>query len=126
MTTLIDLITADIADDDDYDESHLNFNDIRSLLLDLNMPSSPNALPYLEPLDLHEFAHLNQNARRSLIAARDAIATNIAIAYNRDELTDALLHFSLCPLHAIDYAICFDDDDDDCAYIRMIHPSHDT
>lgn len=102
------------------------FNAIRALLLDLNMPQSPNALPYLEPLDLHEFADLDQNDRRLLIDARDAIAANIAIAYNRDELTDALLSFSLCPLHAIDYAICFDDDDADCAMIRMIHPSHDT
>lgn len=33
---------------------------------------------------------------------------------------------SLCPLHAIDYAICFDDDTADCATIRACFPNHDT
>lgn len=36
------------------------------------------------------------------------------------------LDYSLCPLHAIDYAICFDDDDADCATIRSCFPNHDT
>lgn len=44
---------------------------------------------------------------------------------SRDDLTDLALRFSLCPLHFCDYAICFDDDDDECAAIRTIHPSHD-
>lgn len=33
---------------------------------------------------------------------------------------------SLCPMHCCDYAICFDDDDDDCALIRELFPNHDT
>lgn len=37
-----------------------------------------------------------------------------------------LLEYSLCPMHRIDYAICFDDDDPDCAQIRALFPSHDT
>jgi hypothetical protein len=45
---------------------------------------------------------------------------------DRDLLTHAALALSLCPLHLIDYAICFDDDDPDCLQIRIIHPSHDT
>ena len=44
----------------------------------------------------------------------------------RDMLTDYALSLSICPLHFTDYAICFDDDDDECAAIRTIHPSHDT
>ena len=48
------------------------------------------------------------------------------ILSDRELLTTALLDFSLCPLHRIDYAICFDDDDPECAPIRDIHPSHDT
>lgn len=119
LTQTIDAILADMHHDD-------AFNAIRSLLLDLEMPRSTESLPILHPLDLHEFADLDQHDRRALLAARDAIAANIANPYNRDELTDTLLSFSLCPLHAIDYAICFDDDDADCAMIRMIHPSHDT
>jgi hypothetical protein len=55
--------------------------------------------------------------RRSLIALR---------SLNREQLTEFALNHSLCPLHLIDYAICFDDDDAECAAIREIHPSHDT
>jgi hypothetical protein len=56
--------------------------------------------------------------RRCLIALR---------SMTRDALTMRCLAESLCPLHRIDFAICFDDDDPDCAQIRMIFPdSHDT
>lgn len=79
-----------------------------------------------DSLDLHEFAHLDQHDRRLLLDARDAIDAIRTNDYARDELTDALLNRSLCPLHAIDYAICFDDQNDECAAIRLIHPSHDT
>lgn len=46
--------------------------------------------------------------------------------YYRDEVTDFALTMSLCPIHFVDYAICFDDEDPDCAQVRAIHPSHDT
>lgn len=45
---------------------------------------------------------------------------------SRDDLSILRLSFSLCPIHSIDYAICFDDDDADCAQIRAAFPSHDT
>lgn len=45
---------------------------------------------------------------------------------HRDAFSRLLLDYSLCPLHRCDYAICFDDDDPDCAQIRAIFPSHDT
>jgi hypothetical protein len=43
----------------------------------------------------------------------------------REWLTQAALDASLCPLHWRDYAICFDDDDPECAAIRIIHPGRD-
>jgi hypothetical protein len=46
--------------------------------------------------------------------------------YNRDALSAMRLDFSLCPMHSCDYAICFDDDDSECAAIRACFPSHDT
>jgi hypothetical protein len=55
--------------------------------------------------------------RRCLIALR---------SLTREQLTERALAESLCPLHLIDYAICFDDDNPECAAIRMIHPEHDT
>ena len=36
------------------------------------------------------------------------------------------LEFSLCPIHLIDYAICFDDETPECAQIRDAFPTHDT
>jgi hypothetical protein len=45
---------------------------------------------------------------------------------DREELTELALSMSLCPLHLCDYAICFDDEDPECAQIREIHPGHDT
>lgn len=57
---------------------------------------------------------------------RDALDALMRHDYARDIISTMLLDNSLCPLHAIDYAICFDDDDPECAQIRHIHPSHDT
>jgi hypothetical protein len=45
---------------------------------------------------------------------------------DRDALSLLRLDYSLCPLHARDYAICFDDDDAECAAIRDCFPSHDS
>lgn len=57
---------------------------------------------------------------------RNDYQTLIADPMRRDELTEIALATSLCPLHLCDYAICFDDANDECAAIRLIHPSHDT
>lgn len=45
---------------------------------------------------------------------------------DRESLSRLRLDYSLCPLHAIDYAICFDDDDAECSAIRACFPNHDT
>lgn len=44
----------------------------------------------------------------------------------RESVTQLALELSICPLHFIDYAICFDDEDEECKAIRQIHPSHDS
>lgn len=41
-------------------------------------------------------------------------------------LSQLRLDASLCPMHHCDYMACFDDDDPECATIRMIFPDHDT
>lgn len=90
---------------------------LRDLLIDRNaMPSDPNSTdPFPLDADLDTY-----NFIRSLLHNIDAAP------YMTDAMTALLLDNSLCPMHAIDYAICFDDDDPDCAAIRAIHPSHDT
>lgn len=80
---------------------------LRDLLIDSDTDDSD--IPDLHPDDA--------NALRELLP----IAST-----DRELLTTLLLDDSLCPLHAIDYAICFDDNDPECAAIRAIHPSHDT
>lgn len=45
---------------------------------------------------------------------------------HREELTELALSMSLCPIHLVDYAICFDDEDTECRQVRRIHPGHDT
>lgn len=47
-------------------------------------------------------------------------------ALDREGLTTLALSQSLCPLHFVDYAICFDDLDPQCEAIRKVHPDHDT
>jgi hypothetical protein len=46
---------------------------------------------------------------------------------HRDELSKLAMDHSLCPIHWVDWAICFDDEPEDCAQIRAIFPNgHDT
>lgn len=47
--------------------------------------------------------------------------------FSRGTLTELAISMSLCPLHFVDWAICFDDTDPECSQIREIYPySHDT
>ncbi len=59
-------------------------------------------------------------------ALRALVATLEGDPFQRHDFSELLLDFSLCPMHRIDYAICFDDDDDECATIRAYFPDHDT
>ena len=90
---------------------------LRDLLIDRNATASPARADDPFPLDAPDFIYDFIRACLALIDAAD---------YQTDRMTAMLLDNSLCPMHAIDYAICFDDDDPDCAAIRAIHPSHDT
>lgn len=42
------------------------------------------------------------------------------------ERTDTALAYSICPMHLCDYAICFDDENPECAALREANPGHDT
>ena len=57
---------------------------------------------------------------------REALTVLHADPYSRHWLSMQYLENSLCPVHHIDYAICFDDQDPECALIREYFPSHDT
>lgn len=62
-----------------------------------------------------------------VMSARYDILALTGYDFARDELTALCIELSLCPLHRIDWAICFDDQDPECDQIRAIYPnSHDT
>jgi hypothetical protein len=89
---------------------------LRDLLIDRNYsPDHSNDNPLLNDPDYPIYDFI-----RAMLALIDIAP------YQTDRMTALLLDNSLCPMHAIDYAICFDDDEPDCAAIRAIHPSHDT
>lgn len=98
----INRIIAIIADDDDLDLM------IRDMLIN-------------DELAAHDFDALPPRDAALMRALLELIRS-----LDRETITELRLAYSLCPLHAIDYAICFDDDDPECALIRAIHPSHDT
>jgi len=90
---------------------------LRDLLIDRDASASDPRDSDPFPLDAPPFIY---DTLRALLSIIDAAP------YMTERMTAMLLDNSLCPMHAIDYAICFDDDDPDCAAIRTIHPSHDT
>lgn len=83
---------------------------LRNLLIDR---ASTATDPYDAPAIAYDFL-------RTLLADIDAAP------YMTQRLSMLLLDNSLCPMHAIDYAICFDDDEPDCATLRAFFPDHDT
>jgi hypothetical protein len=77
-------------------------------LSDLDADLDPDELPFANPI----------------CADINAI---ILSPFHHDELSHLALQQSLCPMHFIDFAICFDDDDPTCSQIRTIYAhSHDT
>src|SRR6478752_1136209 len=86
---------------------------LRDLLIDRNYSPASDMRPTDPfPLDAPLFIYDFLRHCLSLIDADE---------YSTERMTAMLLDNSLCPMHAIDYAICFDDDDPDCAAIRTIH-----
>ena len=120
----LDAITAHTADCDlsdpmrDFDLHDYSHMTERELLTDPNMTYRAD---YADEYDIapDHFYALRTALHALLDAARDS-------DYYRTALSLRALDHSLCPMHMIDYAICFDDNDPTCALIRAIFPSHDT
>lgn len=57
----------------------------------------------------------------------DDLAIIWGYEFYRDAISELAMGLSLCPMHFVDWAICFDDADPSCAQIRECFPySHDT
>jgi hypothetical protein len=127
MTNPFDALDAMIAHDascpdqnDAYRAScihDLRDADIRDLLC-TDIDDHPDATEFMQSPDAPALA--------ALIDAAFAAATAPYSESMRHRLSELLLSHSLCPMHHCDYAICFDDESDECATIRAYFPSHDT
>lgn len=73
-------------------------------------------------------ADLNEDEARDARAIWDALNTCAQYPFGGiDFITGLAIDRSLCPYHLVDWAACFDDDDEECKAIRAIYPcSHDT
>jgi hypothetical protein len=99
----------------------------------MNRISSMHATTLLNTIANFDDDDIDADIRNALMTATDECTTPLADtialmidALDRDDLTTMRLAYSICPMHACDYAICFDDDEPECAAIRAMHPSHDT
>lgn len=138
LTTINDMINCDCPRDHlnrpitrnlDYDCMHDIASTILRDLLCIDDDDSLDAFPDCDYSFFNDAAPLYAAMRTTLIPLLELAFRTPAYAnetYNRDALSAMRLDFSLCPLHATDYAICFDDDDAECASIRTCFPSHDT
>lgn len=89
--------------------------------------------PDLDPSDINddEFTDAEYTPEPAILAELIELHTKLADAIDEDAavrqyISNAALDASLCPMHFCDYAICFDDDDPECATIRALFPLHDT
>jgi hypothetical protein len=97
--------------------TYANADNFRDLLIDPYSPEyDDDDSTYDMPLTRAAFAECAEYLRFALDPQN--LLTEL--------ITELALSLSLCPLHRCDYACCFDDDDAECAQIRMIHPNHDT
>ena len=113
---LRDLLMIDFEFPNDYEPP---INDQTALDAELasitaNYDASAESFP-------NAFKPLNDYERADLREMLDYLMT-----LDRQSISLMRLDDSLCPMHACDYAICFDDDDAECAAIRTCFPSHDT
>ncbi len=97
---------------------------IRDLFIMIDeLPSETEAQAYYTESPTIEFYQVDLDFFMSLWQSVRTLYEN---PWVREDFTRLALEQSLCPLHLVDYAICFDDDDQECAAIRIVHPSHDT
>lgn len=99
----------------------------------MNRIPTTHARTILATIESLDDADYDIDIRNALMTATDEcdspLADTIALmidALDRDDLSHMRLQYSICPLHACDYAICFDDDDAECAAIRATFPAHDS
>ena len=103
-------------------------SDVRMLLIEAGPDFSPSfdLRAFLE--DLADYRDTGEPAPRYLDLRRYYMTlVDAAANYGRDEISHLAMQHSLCPVHYVDWAICFDDEDPECAQIRAIFPhGHDT
>lgn len=129
--------------------SHTNSDEFRKAYLELEDGLTTNEWQFIRDLlidgpevhgrdlvhlvaDFNEMWHSDEPASWLTIGKAVGIRDNLLIVSTyeyggRDRLTEYCRRLSLCPIHFVDWAICFDDQPADCSQVRAIYPtSHDT
>ncbi len=99
---------------------------LRLLLIDEPLQGDELVTYWRENLQDEDFTEVSINVAQHIV---QAIIDLKYAPYNlgRDHLTNLAMSHSLCPIHFVDWAICFDDQDVECSQIQFIFPhSHDT
>lgn len=68
----------------------------------------------------------HESLEEAMARQREKLIDGVTYGLEGSALTELRLNYSLCPVHAWDYAICFDDENPECAQVRAIHPEHDS
>ena len=96
----------------------------------MSQNDSPHDALRGEPMHDRNHAYLADQVLRNWMVDNDSsevleYASDMGVP--RETVTEAAMSLSLCPIHFIDWAICFDDRRPDCSQVRVIFPnSHDT
>ena len=121
MTTITDMDRIRILLEDDKDGNY-NFA-LRDMML------HHYELPHMRYQD---YTDIEENPDY-LIAQRFWDETQIILVkafedpYATDQISHLAMELSLCPMHFVDWAICFDDENPECEQIRQVFPhGHDT
>jgi len=110
----------------DYKDNPEETQALRLLLIDTPLQGIELETYWRENLQEDDFNKVDFPTVQRIV---DAINDLMKAPYNlgKDHLTNIAMNLSLCPIHFVDWAICFDDQPDDCSQIRFIFPkSHDT
>ncbi len=99
---------------------------LRLLLIDEPLHDEELRIYWQENLQEDDFSEVSLETAERIVKA----ITDLKEApYNlgRDHLSNLAMSLSLCPIHFVDWAICFDDQPAECSQVRFIFPkSHDT
>lgn len=110
----------------DYKERPNETAAVRVLLIDSPEQGAELKRLWEDELQDADYAKVSLEVATSIVDAIYALK-NAPYNLGRDILSNLAMSHSLCPIHFVDWAICFDDEDPECDQVRFVFPKgHDT